>query len=139
MRFDVAPEQAFEVLSQPRRYAFWVTGAREVDDSDPNWPAPGSTFRHTQGIKPFTISDTTSVIAADPPNRLELEARVRPLLVARVILELRPDGAGTIVTMEEIPVGGLLALPLKVPPAPQFIQARNKESLRRLRELARSA
>lgn len=138
MHFDVPPERAFEILSQPRRYAFWVTGARKIDDHDPSWPEPGSEFRHTQGIPPLTISDTTSVIAADPPHRLELEARVRPLLVARIVLELSRENGGTLVTMEERPTGGLLALPLRLPPWPQLTELRNKESLRRLLRLARS-
>jgi uncharacterized protein YndB with AHSA1/START domain len=138
MRFDVPPERAFEVLSQPRSYAFWVTGARSVEDHDPNWPAPGSSFRHTQGVAPLVITDTTSVVSADPPRRLELEARVRPFLVVRIVLELEPNGAGTSVTIDEWPVGGLLELPLKIPPGPQLIQLRNKEALRRLRRLAES-
>ncbi len=136
MHFDVPPERAFEVLSQPRRYAFWVTGAREVNEADPEWPAPGSSFRHTQGIKPLLISDTTTVLAADPPHLLELEARVRPLLVARILLRLEDEDGGTRVTMDEQPTGGLLRLPLRVPPSPQIVRARNLEALRRLRLLA---
>lgn len=139
LRFDVPPERAFEILSRPRRFASWVAGAGEVDDHDASWPQPGSSFRHTQGIPPLAISDTTSVIAADPPRRLELEARVRPLLVVRITLELEPVDGGTRVTMDERPVGGLLELPLRLPPCPQLIQARNMQSLRRLREQSRHA
>jgi len=136
MHFDVLPGRAFEVLSQPRRYAFWVTGAREVNEADPEWPAPGSTFRHTQGVKPLLLSDTTSVIAADPPHLLELEARVRPLLVARIVIRLVEEDGGTRVTLDEQPTGGLLRLPLRVPPSPHFVKARNLKALRRLRQLA---
>lgn len=136
MHFDVPPERAYEVLSHPRAYGFWVTGAREVNEADPSWPAPGSTFRHTQGIKPLLISDTTSVVAADPPNRLELEARVRPLLVARIVVSLVPEDGGTRVTMEEQPVGGVLRPVLLLPPSKALVKVRNQESLRRLRQLA---
>jgi uncharacterized protein YndB with AHSA1/START domain len=136
MHFDTTPERTFEVLSQPRHYGFWVTGSREIEDHDPRWPQPGSAFRHTQGVWPLLISDTTSVVACDAPRRLELEARVRPLLVARIILELFPQNGGTRVRMEEVPAGGVLELPLKLPPWPLLLQARNKESLRRLRRLA---
>jgi uncharacterized protein YndB with AHSA1/START domain len=135
-RFDATPERTFEVLSQPRRYGFWVAGAREVHDHDPRWPQRGSEFRHTQGVWPLLITDTTSVVMCEPPRMLELEVRVRPLLVARVSLELIPDGDGTRVRMDERPIGGVLELPLKLPPWPQVLQARNKESLRRLRRLA---
>jgi uncharacterized protein YndB with AHSA1/START domain len=136
MHFDAPPERAYEILSRPRAYGFWVTGAREVNEADPSWPAPGSTFRHTQGIKPLLISDTTSVVAADPPHRLELEARVRPLLVARIVMELEPEDGGTRVTMEEQPVGGALRPLLELPPSKALVKLRNKEGLRRLRLLA---
>ena len=72
----------------------------------------------------------------DPPRRLELEARVRPLLVARVVLTLRPDGDGTRVRMEEEPTGGLARALLGLPPFPAAIRARNTESLRRLKAMA---
>jgi Polyketide cyclase / dehydrase and lipid transport len=134
--FDVAPQVAFDVLSQPRRYAFWVTGANEVEDADAEWPQTGTEFRHKQGIWPLLLRDTTQVIAADPPHRLELEARVRPLLVARVVLTLRAEGAGTRVEMEEVPTGGLLRPVLQRPPFPAVIRTRNRESLRRLKAIA---
>jgi uncharacterized protein YndB with AHSA1/START domain len=136
--FDVPPERAFAVLSAPRTYGFWVVGSRAIHDADPRWPAPGATFHHSQGRWPFVIHDTTSVIACDPPRRLELEARVRPLLVSRVVFTLEPDGAGTLVRMEEQPTGGLLELPTRLPPSPQLLEARNLETLRRLRWLAES-
>jgi uncharacterized protein YndB with AHSA1/START domain len=136
--FDVPPERAFAVLSAPRTYGFWVVGSRAIHDADPRWPAPGATFHHSQGRWPFVIHDTTSVIACDPPRRLELEARVRPLLVSRVVFALEPDGAGTLVRMEEQPTGGLLELPTRLPPSPRLLEARNLETLRRLRWLAES-
>ena len=136
MRFDATPERTFKVLSDPATYSSWVTGAHSVDDVQGRWPAPGSTFRHTQGVWPLLLSDTTSVIRSDPPHRLELEARVRPLLVARVVLELEREDGGTRVTMDERPVGGLLELAMRIPPLPQVTQVRNRESLRRLRGLA---
>jgi uncharacterized protein YndB with AHSA1/START domain len=138
LHFDVAPERAFAVLSAPRTYGFWVVGARAVHEADPSWPAPGATFHHSQGRWPLVLHDTTSVISSDPPRRLELEARVRPLLVSRVVLMLEPDGAGTLVRMEEQATGGLLELPARLPPSPQLLRARNLEALRRLRWLAES-
>jgi uncharacterized protein YndB with AHSA1/START domain len=139
LHFDVPPERAFAVLAEPRTYGFWVVGAREIHEADSRWPAPGTAFRHSQGRWPLTLSDTTRVIASDPPRRLELEARVRPLLVSRVVLTLEPEDAGTLVRMDEEPTGGLLELALRLPPGPQLLQARNLEALRRLRWIAESA
>jgi hypothetical protein len=136
LHFDTTPERTFEVLSEPRSYEDWVTGARSVEASDGTWPAPGSTFRHTQGVWPLVLSDTTSVVRSDPPRRLELEARVRPFLVNRVVVELAAEDGGTRVTLDERPVGGLLELPARLPPWPQLTKLRNLESLRRLRALA---
>lgn len=139
LRFDVPPERAFAVLAQPRSYGAWVVGSRAVDDVEGRWPAPGATFRHSQGKWPFALSDTTTVIASDPPRRLELEVRVRPLLVSRVVFTLEPDGDGTLVTMTEQPAGGLLELALRLPPGQKLLEARNRETLRRLRWIAESA
>ncbi len=136
MHFDVTPEEAFDVLSQPRRYAFWVTGANAVEDADAEWPEPGTEFRHKQGLWPLHIRDTTQVLGAERPRRLELEARVRPLLVARVTLTLSAEDGGTRVRMEEVPTGGLLRAVLRRPPFPRIIRARNVESLRRLKAVA---
>jgi hypothetical protein len=134
--FDAPPERTWEVLSEPREYGFWVTGARGVHEADSNWPASGASFRHTQGISPLVITDTTSVLRSEPPRLLELEARVRPLLVARVLLTIEPDGDGSRVTMDERSTGGLLAPLMRLPGAGALIRARNKESLRRLRRSA---
>jgi hypothetical protein len=79
------------------------------------------------------LSDTTTVVASERPARLELEARVRPLLVSRVVLRLQPDGDGTLVELDERVTGGLLAAVAPLPPWPQLLAARNRESLRRLR------
>jgi uncharacterized protein YndB with AHSA1/START domain len=136
MHFDVDPERIFAVLSYPPHYGFWVPGSRGVHEYDADWPAVGATFRHSQGRWPLVISDTTSVLVCDPPRRLELEARVRPLLVSRVVLTLTAEPGGTRVRMEEHATGGLLGVPAQLPPSPQVLQARNTEALRRLRWIA---
>jgi uncharacterized protein YndB with AHSA1/START domain len=138
LHFDVPPERVWAVLAAPRTYGFWVVGSRAIHDADPSWPARGATFHHSQGRWPFVIHDTTSVLASDPPRRLELEARVRPLLVSRIVFTLEAVGAGTLVRMEEHATGGLLELPARLPPSPQALQARNAEALRRLRWVAES-
>jgi len=134
--FPTSPERTFAVLSEPQRYGSWVVGAYQVEGADPEWPAPGSTFRHEQGLPLLNIEDTTTVLECEPPTRLRLEARVRPLLVAHVNLTLTPADGGTHVRMEEEPVGGLLAPLLRLPPARALTRLRNLESLRRLRRAA---
>jgi uncharacterized protein YndB with AHSA1/START domain len=130
------PERVFAVLARPGTYADWVVGSRAVRDADPSWPATGSRFAHEQGRWPLVIDDETEVVASDPPWRLELIAKVRPVLVARVILDLQPEAGGTRVTMEEQPVGGAVAPLLRLPGGSLLTRLRNFESLRRLRRLA---
>ena len=136
LHFPTTPERTFEVLAEPRRYGSWVVGAHEVEASDPHWPAPGATFRHKQGLPVLNIEDTTTVLESTPPTYLKLEARVRPVLVAHVELRLTPDGEGTRVWIEEVPVGGLLAPVLRLRPMHPLVRARNLEALRRLRKIA---
>jgi uncharacterized protein YndB with AHSA1/START domain len=138
MHFDASPERIWEALSEPRAYGFWVTGAHGVHESTGDWPGAGATFRHSQGVPPLVISDTTTVCDAQPPRHLDLEARVRPFLVARVVLDIVPEPDGCRVTMHERASGGLLAPLMRTPPAMALIRARNVESLRRLRTLAES-
>jgi uncharacterized protein YndB with AHSA1/START domain len=134
---DIAapPEAVFDVLAEPDAYGHWVVGSSEIRDAEPDWPAPGSTFHHTQGAYGRGIEDTTSVIASNRPRGIVLEVRTRPLLVAKVELRLRPRGERTHVTMIEYPVGGIVA-PVYNPLLDLVVRVRNAESLRRLRRLA---
>ena len=131
-----SPEQVFRVLSAPPTYAYWVVGSRSIETHPPAWPAPGTRFKHTQGVKPVLIHDETESVASDPPHRLELIAKARPALVARVVLVLRPEGGGTHMTIEEQPMSGLAAPLLRTPPGKLLTQLRNRLSLRRLALLA---
>jgi hypothetical protein len=126
----------FRVLSAPPTYAYWVVGSRSIDSHPPDWPAPGTRFKHTQGIRPLLIHDETESVASDPPHRLELIAKARPALVARVVLVLRPEGGGTHMTIEEQPISGLAAPLLRTAPGELLTQLRNRLSLRRLALLA---
>jgi uncharacterized protein YndB with AHSA1/START domain len=136
LSFAAPPERVFEVLSDPASYSHWVVGSRSVGGHDRDFPARGSAFDHTQGMWPLIVADETEVVDSDPPRRLELMAKVRPFLVARVILELEPEAGGTRVRIDERAEGGLFGPFLRLPPGPQLIQLRNLEGLRRLRELA---
>src|SRR3712207_9033137 len=79
------PETVFAVLSDPESYGYWVVGAADIRDADPGWPAPGTKFHHTQGIRGVGLKDTTSAVEVDPPRRIVLEVRARPLLIAEEI------------------------------------------------------
>ena len=136
LHFPTSPERAFAILSEPHRYGSWVVGARQIQAADDSWPAEGATFRHEQGLPLVNLEDTTTVLESRPPTHLALEARVRPLMVMQVILDLTPEAGGTRVRMEELPVGGLLAPVLRLPALHPLIRARNLESLRRLRDIA---
>ena len=130
------PEAAFAVLSDPDSYGHWVVGAADIRDADAGWPAPGSIFHHTQGVKFLGLKETTSVLEADPPRRLVLEVRARPLLVAEVALGLAGDGngGGTTITMTERPLSGLIARIYR-PEVDRIVAVRNAISLRRLKGL----
>jgi uncharacterized protein YndB with AHSA1/START domain len=132
-----SPEQVFRVLSAPPTYALWVVGSRSVESHHDGWPEPGSRFEHTQGQWPVIIHDETESAVSDPPRRLELIVKARPVLVARVILELRPtDDGGTEIYMEEEPLSGFLATFVRYPPGALLTQLRNRLSLRRLSRIS---
>jgi uncharacterized protein YndB with AHSA1/START domain len=135
MRAEASPDAVFEVLADPDCYGKWVVGSSQIRDVEGPWPAAGSTFHHTQGVGPLGIKDTTTVLESEPGRRIVLEVRARPMVVARVELELRAVGNETEVTMTEVPVDGpvsrLPALAIDPP-----LKLRNAESLRRLRRLA---
>jgi len=133
------PDRVFEVLSRPSSYADWVVGSRSIEDHDASWPAAGTRFAHTQGKWPVIIKDETESAGGDPPRRLELIVKARPLLVARVILDLPPAGDGTRIDMEESPMSGLLAPLVRTSPGAKLTQLRNRISLKRLSRLAEGA
>ncbi len=133
-------ERTFAVVSDPTTYPAWLYGARRIRSVDEGWPAPGSRFHHHVGpVLPVVIADSTEVIEIEPPHRLVLEVRFRPVGVAVVTFELGPAGddaaptagAGpmTEVCMQERPQGRLaLFTPLLAGP----FALRNVLSLRAL-------
>ena len=130
-----APERVFAVLAEPGNYADWVVGSDTIRDADPHWPAVGSRFYHRVGTGPLKVSDHTEVIDADPPRRLVLHARARPLGTAVVTLELEPREGGTEVTMTETAGDPLSRLGINRLTDP-LMHARNMKSLQRLRRIA---
>jgi uncharacterized protein YndB with AHSA1/START domain len=131
---EAPPEAVFEVLAHGERYAEWVLGPSRSWPIDANWPAPGSMLEHRSGVPPLALHDTTSVVSSDPPRRMLLEARVRPLLVATVELAITPHPTGCQVRMEERLVGGVArGLPRWL--TEPLMRRRNDASLQRLRLL----
>jgi uncharacterized protein YndB with AHSA1/START domain len=135
IHINASPEAVFAVLADPRSYAYWVVGSREVRSADAHWPAPGSAFDHAVGIGPLRIRDVSYVEEARPPELLQLRTKARPLGTARVTLRLRPSGAGTDLTMVEDPADRLTALGFNRL-THGLVRVRNARSLDRLKRLA---
>jgi len=127
-----APAAIWEVLADPRLYANWVVGASSTRAVDGHWPDPGSVLHHSVAL---VIRDSTEVVESEPERRLVLEARARPVVVARVEVLLEPNGPGTQLVLEEEAIGGLGAALPSALWEPQ-LYVRNHISVKRLRRLA---
>jgi uncharacterized protein YndB with AHSA1/START domain len=135
-RFMAAPPEAvWAALADPGGYGYWVVGSKEIRDADPDWPVPGARFHHTVGLGPLEVRDHTVSLEAEPPRRLRIRVKARPLGTAIVSLELHPEGGGTRVTMREEPEGTTSVLAVN-PLVELLLKGRNAESLARLEELA---
>jgi NAD(P)-dependent dehydrogenase (short-subunit alcohol dehydrogenase family)/uncharacterized protein YndB with AHSA1/START domain len=129
------PEEVFAVLSDAQRYPEWVVGAAGIRDQDEEFPAVGSRFHHKVGSWPIGLKDHTEVLESEPPRRLALKAKARPLGTATIELELRESKAGTEVLMEEVPGDRLTSLVAGNPVADQLLRVRNAEALARLKRI----
>jgi len=131
----VPTSDVWAVLADPASYAYWVVGSKLIRDAEPAFPAPGSKFHHTVGFGPLTLNDHTKVLEAEPPVRLVLRAKGRPIGTAKVSLRLAPRDGGTEVEIMENPDGPYRLLAYN-PAVQLFTKLRNAESLMRLEELA---
>jgi uncharacterized protein YndB with AHSA1/START domain len=131
----VPPLAVWEALANPGGYGYWVAGSKVIRGVDGDWPEPGSRFHHTVGVGPFKVSDDTQSLEAEPPERLRMRARGRPVGTATVTLQMTPKAGGTVVRMTESPDGLGRILELN-PLFHLFTRLRNAESLMRLEELA---
>lgn len=130
-----APEEIFEILSDPDSYGYWVVGSKRIRDADAGFPAVGTKFHHAVGFGPFELDDHTAVLESVPPHRLKLKAKARPLGTAHVTLQIEPENGGSRVTMIEDAGDPLTALVFN-PLTHLLVRGRNAESLDRLRALA---
>lgn len=135
VHIDAAPEEVFAVLSDPYCYPKWVVGAAGVRDHDETFPEVGSRFHHKVGSWPIGLNDHTEVIEVDPPHRIVLQAKARPLGTATIAIDLEESAGGTELTMEERPGDRLTSLVAGNPVADQALRVRNAEALSRLKRL----
>jgi uncharacterized protein YndB with AHSA1/START domain len=131
----VPPEAVWDALADPGGYGYWVPGSKAIRDADPEWPAPGARFHHTIGLGPVKVSDHTVSLEAEPPERLRLRAKGRPLGTATITLEITRRAGGSLVRMSERLDGPYAVLNLN-PLVHLATKGRNAESLMRLEELA---
>jgi uncharacterized protein YndB with AHSA1/START domain len=129
-------DHVFAVLANPENYGDWVVGSDTIRDADPSWPKPGARFHHRVGIGLLKVNDHTEAIDVDPPRRLVMHARARPLFgTAKVAMLLAEQDGGTRVTMIETAGDRLSRVVLNRLTDP-LIHMRNRESLRRLKRIA---
>jgi len=130
------PERVFAVLADGWTYSDWVVGTAHIRDVDDDWPATGTRLFHKAGPWPLSLRDASVVLESDPPRHLLLKVRLWPLGAGHVRLTLTPDGAGaTRVTMVEDFVEGPLRW-VRTKINDLVLHRRNRESLRRLADLA---
>ena len=129
------PAEVFAVLADGWSYSNWVVGTSHMRAVDPRWPAPGSTLYHAAGLWPLVVRDESVVEALDPERSMTLTAKGRPLGEARIVIDLEPDGDGTVVTMHETPIAGPGKW-LHNPASEALLTRRNVESLARLAAIA---
>jgi uncharacterized protein YndB with AHSA1/START domain len=135
MKIGVAPERVWAVLADPETYADWVVGSHSVRDADDSWPQVGARFYHRVGTSLLNVRDHTEVRVSEPPARLVLKAKARPLGTADVELCIAPEGDGSLVTITE--TAGDLFTVLAINPITDLVMnRRNVETLRRLKRIA---
>jgi uncharacterized protein YndB with AHSA1/START domain len=129
-----SPSEVFAALANPTNYGDWVVGSDTIRDADPTWPKVGSRFHHRVGFGFLKVNDHTEVLEVEPPHRLVMHARARPLGTAKVTMQLTGRDGGTDVTMTEVAGDRLSRLALNRLTDP-LIHLRNLEALRRLKRI----
>lgn len=133
---QASPERVFAVLADPRRYAYFVVGTRRIRRFDPRWPEPGSMFHHSLGVGVTAIRDTTQSTAVDPPRRLVVQPRMRPLAVNESVFVLTHTDGQTVIEVEETAVAGPATHKVVAPIVDRLLALRNALLLRRLCKVA---
>jgi hypothetical protein len=133
---STTPDRVFAILADGWTYSDWVVGTAHIRDVDPDFPAPGTTIHHKAGPWPLSLRDTSTVLDFEPDRMLLLRIGLWPLGEGRVRITLTPVGTtATRVTMvEDFHDGPLRWLRNTINDV--ALHFRNKESLRRLGDLA---
>lgn len=133
---DAPPEQIFKVLADGWTYSDWVVGTVHIRAVDEDWPEVGSSLHHRSGPWPFSLSDSSTVLASEPPHKLVLNAGLWPLGAAIVAFRLNPAGNGTtrVTIAEQFAAGPLRWARNKLNDL--VLYQRNKETLNRLADIA---
>jgi len=131
-----SPEAVYAVLADGWTYSDWVVGTAHIRAVDDGWPAPGTRIHHKAGPWPMSLRDKTVSVVAESPTLLVLEPHMWPLGRARVSIHLTEVEPGmTKVRMaEDFEAGPLRWVRTKVNDL--LLHHRNRESLRRLKDLA---
>jgi uncharacterized protein YndB with AHSA1/START domain len=129
-----SPDEVFAALANPDNYGDWVVGSDTIRDADPAWPKVGSRFHHRVGFGLLKLNDHTEVLEVQPPHRLVMHARARPLGTAKVTMLLTERDGHTDVTMIEVAGDRFSRLAFNRLTDP-LIHLRNVEALRRLRRI----
>jgi uncharacterized protein YndB with AHSA1/START domain len=133
---NTTPDRVFAVLADGWTYSDWVVGTAHIRSVDRDYPAPGTSIHHKAGPWPLSLHDRSVVVDCEQDRMLLLRVGLWPWGEGRVHLTLTPIGASaTRVTMvEDFPEGPLRWLHTRVNDV--ALHWRNKESLRRLADLA---
>ena len=128
-------QQVWNVIADGWTYSQWVVGNSRMRAVDPQWPAPGSTIRHSIGVWPLVIDDVTVSEACTPLDELVMLAKGRPFGAARITMRLFDIDGGCRIEMAEVPTSPLLSwLPDRLALAAAL--PRNRECTWRLATLA---
>jgi uncharacterized protein YndB with AHSA1/START domain len=133
---NTTPERVFAVLADGWTYSDWVVGSAHIRDVDPEFPRSGFKLYHKVGPWPLSVEDESVSLECEAPYLLLLKVKLWPLGAGKVRFVLTPVGdKDTRVTMtEEFTEGPLVAARNKINHL--MLRGRNKESLRRLADLA---
>ncbi|WP_395366058.1 SRPBCC family protein [Streptomyces sp. YH02] len=128
------PPTVWAVLADPTRYGEWVVGPSESRPLDQSWPAVDSRLRYSVRLGPWAVDGVTTVRHTEPGRELELEAAFEGVGTARIFLQLRPWGEGTLVVCDEHPLRGIGGT-LHNPVSEALLQLRHRGMLARLAQV----
>ncbi|GII21802.1 SRPBCC family protein [Planosporangium mesophilum] len=130
------PDRVFAVLADGWTYSDWVVGTAHIRAVDRDYPDPGTALHHKVGPWPLAVRDKSVVLDREPDRMLLLRVGLWPIGegVVRLILTPVGDGATRVTMIEHFPGGPIRWLYTRINDL--AMHWRNKESLRRLDDLA---